>query len=136
MHANIKTISCEQCWQYCVDQIVNDINILHPLQMNIKFTAIIFNVLFLNLVLGQAPGDFSLTCRTHFRYRGFHDWIPYVNDTAVGVRGDVKWQVIVDQFDYENILGEGVLAGVWTARDFDGGGGQVNTHISRHGSWY
>ena len=106
--------------------------------MSIKFKAIIFNILFLNLVLGQAPGDFSSTCRTHFRYRGFHDWIPHVNDTAVGVRGDVKWQVIVDQFDYENILGEGVLAGVWTARDFDGGGGQVNVvrNIASQGFWH
>ena len=102
------------------------INTLCTLQMNtMKFKVALFNVLCLRLVLGQAPGDFSEDCRINFRYRQFHDWIPYANDTAVGARGDVKWQVILDQYDYANILGETFPPGVWTARDFDGGGGQV-----------
>ena len=72
---------------------------------------------------GQAPGDAQSFCRTDFRYRTPHDWIPYVNDTSVGVRGQVKWQVLLDQYDYQQILGESAIPpGVWISRDFDGDG--------------
>ena len=84
--------------------------------------AIILCCLCFVLVSGQAPDDFSRDCRTNFRYRGSHDWIPYVNDTAVGNRGDMKWQVLLDQFDYQTLLQSGVI---WTVRDFDGDGLQV-----------
>ena len=70
---------------------------------------------------GQAPGDAQSICRTSFRYRTQHDWIPYVNDTSVGVLGLVKWQVLLDQYDYQQILGQTTIPhGVWTSRDFDG----------------
>ena len=79
------------------------------------------------LIKGQAPGDSQDICRTDFRHRTPHDWIPYANDTSVGVRGDVKWQVLLDQYDYQNILGSGIPPGVWTARDVDGDGVQVHS---------
>ena len=63
------------------------------------------------LINGQAPGDFQELCRTDFRYRVVHDWIPYVNDTSVGVRGDVKWQIFVDQNDYQHLVGDTIPAG-------------------------
>ena len=80
-----------------------------------------------HLVFGQAPGDFQEICRTDFRYRTLHDWIPYVNDNiTLGVRGDVKWQILVDQNDYQHILGTGVGSSpVWMSRDIDGDGRQV-----------
>ena len=91
--------------------------------MKVVFIHLLLDVV---LVLGQAPGDSQDICRTDFRYRVLHDWIPYVNDTAVGVRGDVKWQVLVDQYDYQNILGQASIpAGVWMQRDVDGDGVQV-----------
>ena len=80
------------------------------------------------LVVGQipvAPMDASSTCRTNFMFRGAHDWIPYVNDTSDGVRGQVKWQVLLDQYDYENLIGPGFPASPWEARDVDGDGVQV-----------
>ena len=78
------------------------------------------------LIVGQAPRDFQEICRTDFRYRTVHDWIPYVNDTSVGVRGDVKWQVLIDQYDYQNLLGASQIpASVWLNRDIDGDGLQV-----------
>ena len=74
--------------------------------------------------------DASNTCRTNFNFnfnfRGAHDWIPYVNDTSDGVRGQVKWQVLLDQYDYENLIGPGLFpASPWEARDVDGDGVQV-----------
>ena len=87
---------------------------------------VIFLLLNIHLVLGQAPGDFQQICRTDFRYRPLHDWIPYVNDTTVGVRGHVKWQILVDQNDYQRILETGVGSSpVWMGRDVDGDGRQV-----------
>ena len=79
------------------------------------------------LIKGQAPADRQDICRTDFRYYdGLHDWIPYVNDTSDGVRGDVKWQVLLDQYDYQHIVGENnIPSGVWTERDFDGDNNQV-----------
>ena len=85
--------------------------------------AIILCCLSIVLVGGQAPDDFSQDCRTNFLYREPHDWIPYVNDTAVGNRGDVKWQVLLDQFDYQTLLPQSGV--IWTVRDFDGDGLQV-----------
>ena len=88
---------------------------------------VIFLLLNIHLVLGQAPGDFQDICRTDFRYRALHDWIPYVKNTTVGVRGDVKWQILVDQNDYQSILNTGVgPSPVWISRDFDGDGRQVH----------
>ena len=82
------------------------------------------------LINGQlAPGDHHNICRTDFRYRTPHDWIPYANDTSVGIRGDVKWQVLLDQYDYQHILGTGIPPGVWTARDVDGDGNQVHSSL-------
>ena len=100
-------------------------------------TTFLFNICFASLVLGQAPGDFHSICRTNFRYRGQHDWIPYVNDTSDGVRGEVKWQVILDQYDYQNILGSGFSRGVWTGGDFDRDGVQVwrNWCIHSRANW-
>lgn len=73
-------------------------------------------------VLAVAPTDYHLVCRTDFRYRRAHDWIPYANDTSSGT-----WRVLIDQYDYENILGEQrVPPGVWSVRDVDGDGLQVN----------
>ena len=78
------------------------------------------------LITGQAPGDLQEICRTNFRYRVAHDWIPYVNDTSVGVRSEVKWQVLLDQYDYQNLLGSGQIpSSVWLNRDVDGDGLQV-----------
>ena len=68
-----------------------------------------------------APYDRHSTCRTHFRYRGHHDWMPFANDTSDGT-----WRMLLDQYDYQNVLGEYTLPrGVWTARDVDGDGRQV-----------
>lgn len=73
------------------------------------------------LTVGQiAPMDAEDTCRFGFRTRGAHDWIPYVNETSDGVRGEVKWQIILDQFDYTNLIGPGTPIGPWQVRDFDG----------------
>ena len=86
---------------------------------------------------GQTPGDAQTICRTEVRYPTQHDWIPYMNDTSVGVRGQVKWQVLLDQYDYQYILGANALPpGVWTSRDCDGDGRQVftNTVKAAHGS--
>ena len=80
----------------------------------------------IQLAFGQAPQDFHEICRTDFRYRTLHDWIPYVNDTTIGVCGDVKWQVLVDQNDYQHVLGGITIPpGVWTGRDVDGDDRQV-----------
>ena len=60
---------------------------------------------------GVAPNDFFITCRTDFQYRQAHDWIPYANDTSSGT-----WKVLIDQYDYQSILGFGT---VWSALDAD-----------------
>ena len=60
---------------------------------------------------GIAPNDFSITCRTGLQYRTAHDWIPYANDISSGT-----WKVLIDQYDYQSILGFG---GVWSALDAD-----------------
>ena len=92
------------------------------------------------LVVGQAPGDFQEICRTDFRYRMLHDWIPYVNDTTIGVCGDVEWKILVDQNDYQHILGTSVGSSpVWMRRDIDGDGRQVRISIALkwgHGAYH
>ena len=83
-------------------------------------------------ISGQAPKDAQQLCRTDFRYRRAHDWIPYVNDTSVGVSGDVKWQILLDQYDYENLVGDGLTPpSPWTTKDFDGDTYQVCTITKR-----
>ena len=73
-----------------------------------------------------APEDVQTICRTSFEYRGPHDWIPYVNDTSVGVRGEVKWQVLLDNYDYQNLIGTNIFPpSVWEVWDFDGDGIEV-----------
>ena len=82
----------------------------------------------LTMAQGQipvAPEDAQTVCRTFFQYRGAHDWIPYVNDTSNGVRGEVKWQVLLDQYDYQNLVGAGSPPSPWEVRDFDGDNLQV-----------
>ena len=59
-----------------------------------------------------------------------------MNDTSDGVRGEVKWQVILDQYDYQNILGTDFPPGVWTERDFDGDGVQVYKYTMFHALCY
>ena len=77
-------------------------------------------------ISAQAPGDVDTSCRTNRFNRAHYNWIPYVQDTSVGVRGQVKWQVLIDQYDYQNLLGEFVIpSGVWSAKDVDGTGRQV-----------
>ena len=60
-----------------------------------------------------APGDHDDICRTNFRFRPAHDWIPYANDTSSGT-----WRVLLDQYDYQNLIGDGTPAGVWSAGQF------------------
>jgi hypothetical protein len=80
---------------------------------------VIVVVFFVQLVLqtdaGIAPDDYSRQCRTDFQYRRAHDWIPYANDTSSGT-----WKVLIDQYDYQSILGVGGGA-VWKAIDADTG---------------
>ena len=64
-----------------------------------------------------ASGDYSPICRTDFRYRLAHDWIPYANDTSSGT-----WKVLIDQYDYQNLEGPGIPPGVWSALDVDNDG--------------
>ena len=74
------------------------------------------------VVRAIAPDDRHDICRTNFRYRPAHDWIPYANDTSSGT-----WKVLLDQYDYQNLLGAGTPAGVWSAVQFspDSDGRQV-----------
>ena len=72
---------------------------------------------------GVAPNDFSITCRTDFLYRQAHDWIPYANDTSSGT-----WKVLIDQYDYQSVLGAGGGA-VWKAIDTDTDGITVHCRL-------
>ena len=65
------------------------------------------------VVRAIAPDDRQDVCRTNFRYRVAHDWIPYANDTSSGT-----WKVLLDQYDYQNLLGGGMPPGVWSAGEF------------------
>ena len=106
--------------------MLTDVNLSPSRSIYIIMKVVFILLLDVVLVFGQAPGDSQDICRTNYRYRVLHDWIPYVNDTAVGVRGDVKWQVLVDQYDYQHILGQASIPpGVWLQRDIDGDGVQV-----------
>ena len=86
----------------------------------------------LSVVLAQAsavcPENIHGICRTDFRYRSPHDWIQYSNATS----GDgVKWRVVLDQYDYQNIFGSGSIPpGVWESVDEDGDNIQVSTMIT------
>lgn len=75
------------------------------------------------LINGQAPGDFERICRTGHQFRAQHNWIPYVNDTSVGVRGDVKWQILIDQYDYQSLLES--TNPLWMRSNIDGDEKQV-----------
>ena len=104
------------------------------IQINMKvMICFLLSILCFALAKGQtpvAPGDAQISCRTDFRYRRAHDWIPYVNDTSVGVRGEVKWQVLLDQYDYQNIIGPNQIPpSPWEIRDIDGDGVQVSSHL-------
>ena len=74
------------------------------------------------VVRAIAPNDRHDICRTNFRYRVAHDWIPYTNDTSSGT-----WKVLLDQYDYQNLLDGSTPAGVWSAEQFspDSDGRQV-----------
>ena len=72
-----------------------------------------------------APDYRHILCRSDFRYRVAHDWIPYANDTSL----NGTWKVLIDQYDYQNLLGTGIPPGVWTGRDFDGDGRQVSFFV-------
>ena len=74
-----------------------------------------------------APNDFDPICRTDFRYRVAHDWIPYANDTSSGT-----WKVLIDQYDYENLLNPGPPPKVWSVKDVDGTGTTVRRVSSDH----
>ena len=51
-----------------------------------------------------------------------------MNDTSDGVRGEVKWQVLLDQFDYQNLIGTNLSPpSPWEVQDFDGDGLQVSS---------
>ena len=74
-----------------------------------------------------APGDRSPICRTNFRYRLSHDWIPYANDTSSGT-----WKVLIDQYDYETLEGQfSIPPGVWSALDVDNDGLRVGILTSK-----
>ena len=68
----------------------------------------------------NCPDDYDATCRTDYRYRIGHDWIPYANSSS----GDgVRWRVLVDQHDYQNIFGQfNIPPGKWKEVDADGDG--------------
>ena len=57
------------------------------------------------------------TCRTNFRYRSHHDWIPYANGSS---ENGIKWRVLVDQYDYQNVVGFTFPPSVWKNIDEDG----------------
>ena len=79
----------------------------------------------LSAVHSSCPEDYHGICRSDFRYRVTHDWIPYAN--ATGADG-IKWRVIIDQYDYQNLLGESSIPpGVWKAVDQDKDGVGVST---------
>ena len=100
-----------------------------PLQINMEVTLFLLSIIYFAVVMGQgpvAPGDFQPICRIDFRYREAHDWIPYVNPTSVGMRGEVRWQVLVDQYDYQNLIEpDQTPPSPWETRDIDGDGLQV-----------
>ena len=69
----------------------------------------------LQLCSAIAPYDRHNICRTNFRYRVAHDWIPYANDTSTS---SGTWKVLLDQYDYQNLVDAGTPAGVWSAGQF------------------
>ena len=72
----------------------------------------------------NCPGDFDAICRTDFRYRVTHDWIPYANDSS---GNGIRWRMLYDQYDYQNIFGEfNIPPGKWKVHDADGNGNGVS----------
>lgn len=88
----------------------------------------------------NCPDDYDATCRTDYRYRVGHDWIPYANASS---GNGVRWRVLVDQHDYQNIFGQfNIPPGKWKANDVDGdglnwvhGGGGTCTYQIRTNSY-
>ena len=83
----------------------------------------------------DCPEDYDPIWRTDFRYRVSHDWVPYAKASS----GDgIRWRVLVDQFDYQNIFGEfNFPPGKWKAIDADGDRITVSMQlvIRRGGGW-
>ena len=74
----------------------------------------------------NCPEDYDSICRTDYRYRVGHDWIPYANASS----GDgIRWRVLVDQHDYQNVFGpqQFFAPGKWKEVDVDGDGLNVST---------
>ena len=72
--------------------------------------------------------DYHETCRTNFRYRSHHDWMPYANASS---ENGIKWRVILDQYDYQTLVGEfSFPQGVWKDLDEDKDGRSVRMLIS------
>ena len=94
-----------------------------------SYSVAICYALFVNILVirplcsALAPDDYNAICRTNFRYRVAHDWIPYANDSSIAT----AWKVLIDQYDYQNLVGAGTPAGVWSAMQFspDSDGRQV-----------
>ena len=68
-----------------------------------------------------APSDRNPTCRTDFRYIVLHNWIPYAEDTSSGT----AWKVLIDQYDYESLVGSGMSSADWSTLDVDSDGKTV-----------
>ena len=88
----------------------------------------LFGLLLVKTSAASCPEDYHGICRTDFRYRVTHDWIPYANATS---DDGINWRVIIDQYDYQNILGEfSIPPGVWKTFDQDKDGTEVSTILS------
>ena len=68
-----------------------------------------------------APSDRNPTCRTDFRYIVLHNWIPYAEDTSSGI----AWKVLIDQYDYESLVGSRMSSAGWSTLDVDSDGKTV-----------
>ena len=112
------------CVAHCVSSATSGLH-LHMMQL---ILCCLFGLLLTQVSAvppENCPDDHQLICRTDFRYRVSHDWIPYANASS----GDgIRWRVLVDQHDYQNILGQfNIPPGVWKAVDADGDGLNVST---------
>ena len=77
----------------------------------------------------EEVNTYSDTCRTHFRYRAHHDWMPYANASS---GNGIKWRVILDQYDYQTLLGSSffqTIPSTWKGVDVDGDGRSVRIFI-------
>ena len=103
---------------------------LHCKIMMQIFLCCLFGLLFIQVSAvppENCQEDYDPVCRTDFRYRLSHDWIPYANASS----GDgIRWRVLVDQHDYQNIFGsQNVPPGVWKEVDVDGDGLNVSSIV-------